>query len=217
MKNVMIMLAVVAMLAMTAGADVITVNNHSFETPTLGDGSYSANSVSGWGGSTVQYGVMNPVAATVNEETVDGSNVVYMNRARYMYQDTGVNFVEGKIYKLTVAVAKHLGHSGYSPLTWEITLVNNSWDFYTDAQLLGTIGDGDPEDGVLTDKVLTFECTAASGLVGDEIRILIRRPLNVSGAQSYFDNVRLTYVPEPATMALLGIGGIGVLIRRKRR
>ncbi len=29
--------------------------------------------------------------------------------------------------------------------------------------------------------------------------------------------VKVTYVPEPATMVLLGLGGIGVLIRRKRR
>ena len=31
------------------------------------------------------------------------------------------------------------------------------------------------------------------------------------------DTLSVTYVPEPATMVLLGLGGIGVLIRRKRR
>ncbi len=30
-------------------------------------------------------------------------------------------------------------------------------------------------------------------------------------------DLEITYVPEPATMALLGIGGIGVLIRRRRK
>ncbi len=31
------------------------------------------------------------------------------------------------------------------------------------------------------------------------------------------DTLRVTYVPEPAALALLGIGGLGALIRRKRR
>jgi len=44
------------------------------------------------------------------------------------------------------------------------------------------------------------------------------------GGYGHLDEIRIggtwsnvTVVPEPATMVLLGIGGIGVLIRRKRR
>ena len=38
-------------------------------------------------------------------------------------------------------------------------------------------------------------------------------------ASSYvrLDNLTISYIPEPATMALLGIGGIGVLLRKRRR
>jgi len=32
-----------------------------------------------------------------------------------------------------------------------------------------------------------------------------------------FDNVQLDYVPEPAAMSLLGIGGLSLLLRRRRR
>jgi hypothetical protein len=30
------------------------------------------------------------------------------------------------------------------------------------------------------------------------------------------DNIELSVVPEPATMSLLALGGLGVLIRRRR-
>jgi hypothetical protein len=34
---------------------------------------------------------------------------------------------------------------------------------------------------------------------------------------AYIDDILVTWVPEPVTMALLTLGGLGVLIRRKRR
>jgi hypothetical protein len=39
-----------------------------------------------------------------------------------------------------------------------------------------------------------------------------------TGSQGTFDNVRLDAVPEPASLALIGLGltGIGLLVRRKR-
>jgi len=44
---------------------------------------------------------------------------------------------------------------------------------------------------------------------------------DTSGSVENYDytltNLALTYVPEPATMSLLGLGGLGVLIRRRRR
>ncbi|MGC9453993.1 MAG: PEP-CTERM sorting domain-containing protein [Phycisphaerae bacterium] len=35
-------------------------------------------------------------------------------------------------------------------------------------------------------------------------------------AQAILDDISVTYVPEPATLAVLGLGGIGVLLRRRR-
>jgi len=32
----------------------------------------------------------------------------------------------------------------------------------------------------------------------------------------YFDNARFTSVPEPASMGLVGMAGVGLLLRRRR-
>ncbi len=37
------------------------------------------------------------------------------------------------------------------------------------------------------------------------------------GRGTGFDNIKVEGVPEPATMSLLAIGGLGVLLRRRRR
>ncbi len=208
MKKTIAIITMLAMTAMMASADVITVDNHSFENPTLTDGSHAA-SVTDWDGTN---GTINPTSTMVTESTVDGSNVVYMNPNTWMAQGTGVNFVEGNIYTLTVAVARRLDGAGSVPLQWEIALVKGT-DYGSLVQLFGTIGASDPENGVLTDKVLQY--TATSDFAGSDIRILLRCT-DLDAPQAFFDNVRLDVIPEPATMTLLLLG-LPLALRRRRK
>ena len=57
--------------------------------------------------------------------------------------------------------------------------------------------------------VTTF--TTGDGVVGDQLRVEL---VTTGTIQSYFDNVRLEAVPEPATMGLLALGGLALLRRR---
>jgi len=56
------------------------------------------------------------------------------------------------------------------------------------------------------------------GIIGTEGELFTKAALEGGATTVYFDNVILgQYVPEPATMALLALGGVGMLVRRRRR
>ena len=62
--------------------------------------------------------------------------------------------------------------------------------------------------------VSTFTTGASPAGLGQSLRIEIVG----SGVQSLYDNVSLTYetVPEPSTTALLGLGGLALILRRRK-
>ena len=67
---------------------------------------------------------------------------------------------------------------------------------------------------------LTYDADSLVGHVGESISIRLGTGDNAHGTQIDFDNVSLTatLIPEPATIALLGFGAVGLLkcTRRKR-
>ncbi len=48
------------------------------------------------------------------------------------------------------------------------------------------------------------------------VEVVIHNIRDVKDGRLFVDNVNLSSVPEPASLALIGIGGIGVLLRRRR-
>ena len=84
----------------------------------------------------------------------------------------------------------------------------------------GTVPDG-PSNNAQWDT-LTVSWTATAAEAGQFLGIAFGVIDNADGIQSEFDNVRLDAVaapvaiPEPSTAALLGLGGLALVLRRRK-
>ncbi len=67
----------------------------------------------------------------------------------------------------------------------------------------------------LDGKAWFFEYVAADGVEIDEVRFVFSGT-KTTGIGLAFDNFNSTAVPEPATMSLLGLGGLALLVKKRR-
>ncbi|MDG1357598.1 MAG: PEP-CTERM sorting domain-containing protein, partial [Akkermansiaceae bacterium] len=113
----------------------------------------------------------------------------------------------GNLYTMTVAIGDHDagGRPGFSG--YDIRLLAGG---STVASISSTTT---PGDGTFTDVSFSYTAQAGdSGLLGIELQEIN----GGSGKAVDFDNVRLSFVPEPSSTALLGLGGLAFIFRRKR-
>jgi len=203
------------LLAGNAWAAVIEIpiDNHSFETNSgYGDYGYGWVCPPGWipVNDVDNIGYFHKIylsAGYVGDYAMMADAGMGEGLSVYAYQDTGVTFQTGYIYTLTVAIGTQINLG--DGVATQISLREATGDTSLASLDYSTATD-------LIDKTLEYTAVAADD--GKEIRVRLQATYPADpGDAAAFDNVRLTYTPEPATLALMGLGGVGLLVRRKRR
>ena len=199
-------------LATSANA-AISIVNPSFEDTVYGDqgsGTGTAGWVNGSGGTynpqDAQFTGTTGAPGTI-PGTGDGTQVAYMNGSSPMYQSVGT-IAAASVYELTVAIGQRL-ETAWSNLTVELRATNQNGTV-----LASDVFDAaDAPDGTFSDVSISFNSADFSGEVSNDLVITFRSV----GVQALYDNVRLTetLIPEPSSLALLGLGGL--LVARRRR
>jgi len=232
-KSVLIVVAAALfVLSGSARAVLLPIDNPGFEDPVLADGDWSwSMDNQGWGcfDNDGYQGSWNVTTADYPGEAPEGQNVGWAEPAlgvpggfAQVLLDEEAVLKAGWTYTLTVEVGNALTYDwgGYlvQLLAGGTPHTPGIGDEYTGPVIGGTLLAED--DNSLTIAAGTFETStvtytydpAHSGLLGEPLQIrLLALP---GGDEVEFDNVRLEAIPEPATLALLGLGAL--MLKRKR-
>jgi hypothetical protein len=191
----------------TSQATPITVTNFSFEDPQTTF--FLGGAPSGWTFSGGSVGIIRPIGAFnggagnfMDPSQFPGQGAPNQNQVAYILtgtlsQDTGTAAVAGQEYTLDLW-AGHQNNSGSSTAI-VVNLLEGSTTFATFS--------GD----VPVDTYMPVSITGTAAGLGN-LTIELQSP----SGQNLFDDIRLTAVPEPAGVALFGLGGV-LLLRRVLR
>lgn len=221
MKKTILPLAI-ALGSMASANAAVTLVNGDFETgsnwrtdqgssPTSWDDGLSATSTNGLYGETVTYDTGTYGSGRVAVLKDAGANAYYEQTIGTIGDQTGVivDFLGG-----------HRAHASYSSTARDLSLRVSLWDGTLGVELVGTTIDYAYTVGgvALTSESETLNYTSANG--GNDLVLRFANVSNNGGDfnhnQTIIDNVSVTAVPEPSSTALLGLGGIALILRRRK-
>ncbi len=202
-KVVLTIVAVLFVLSAPAGAAELPVLDPSFEIPELSEGGYidiaDASYTGPWktvgGNSWIDYGYWRAEGYPEDLYAHSGNNKAYAYQD-YIYQILDTTFVEGETYVLSV----------WAGQPWLDT--DRGWELYFTTEDYSEELAAASGPAWLDWAEISLTYTATADVAGKKIGIKLYGDYDVA-----FDDVKL--VPEPATLGLLGLGGL-VLLRRKR-
>jgi len=200
----------VLLFGSAAVADSIDVKLHSFELDPPQDVGGWTNAYPDWDGpATAGDSFVEHIAGFASE----GNSHIGLQNASEVSQDLGIPVAANTTYELTVGVGNR--NANFSPNDGTLAA---TFGLYSgaDAEDGGTLlGDMTVDAGPLGDS--TFADYTASITTGDSVSGNLFVSLRNTGAgRSHYDNVRLSVVPEPSSMVLLVLGGLGLLAQRRR-
>ncbi|MBK1856433.1 PEP-CTERM sorting domain-containing protein [Verrucomicrobiaceae bacterium 5K15] len=207
-------LAVLSLSSVSHAA--ITVINSDFSAQSLGDNSWAATTVDtidGWTFTGSTSGSVNILAdgepaVTSNSGKAAGDQYVVFNEGGSatggtLYQTiTGLTI--GQQYEVSFEVIEMFnGNNNVARINGDFNSLGSSIGSGVGTDL--TIGDGG------TVSTFTFTATDAEGVL-----TFTDASDGTSGIDTGLDNISITAVPEPGSAALLGLGGLALLLRRRK-
>ena len=202
-KTTMSLAAAMGCLALTATSTHAALVNAGFND----DGTITSATPTGWTSLNSNLGTRGTTSGLVPTE---GTHQLWLN-SNTIYQDTGIVIQAGNTYTLTV----DLGVTNFPGRTGVFRLYGSGGDQDTALAGAETSVDVTGLNGAGTwdlDQTTSFVATATEA--GQTLGIA----LQTIGTQVEWDNVRLDIVPvpEPTTTALLGLGGLAPILRRRK-
>ena len=204
MKHTIKKIALVALLTGSASAATIliddTTRNGSFEDPNSGTVNFITGTITDWSNWS-------------EIDTADNDTGTYTNGERVAYIQPGgaIRNITGHIIAvgdvINYGFTDHQGSRGDA--TMELVYDLGAGGGVVAITGTGLVGDGNVNDQVYTNS---FTVQAGEAWVGG----LLGVGLSTSESYPEVDHITLSVVPEPSSAALLGLGGLALILRRRK-
>lgn len=222
-----------ALLCSCATGRAAIIVEETWETPSISAGSTSATLPASWtrfSGSVNDSQVWHPDSVTnfnqvqSLESPAGGSQLLLLRDTNTgVYRMSGANIAANTTYELSAAIGNELQTSNTQFWSLQLWADTNSSGFFEGSggdtfigQQFGTSGTAlNASAGEWVSNSFSFNSATTTSLIGQEMIVFLN---NFNDGTSYYDNVRLSQVPEPTTLAIWSLlGGIGLVAGHRRR